>query len=144
MTIRCHVLVACAVALAAASYAPTAPARNFSPHLDTTGRGAFDQYNDAVLCNAVLEREIETVPDSGRRPHLEKGVHYTRNFALFMLESGNVVDVAGAILTSGNLPVDRQKAYADWQSIFDALEQEGETPDDEIARCLRIYGHDWE
>lgn len=119
-------------------------AQEFSPYVHQTGKGAYDLYNDALLCAAVLEREIEAAPDNERRRQLEQGIDYARNFALFMLESGDVVDVAGATLAPDNLPVDRQKAYADWQSIFDALEREGETPDAEIDRCLRLYGHEWE
>lgn len=119
-------------------------AQNFSPYLQQTGKGAYDLYRDALLCGAVLEREIETAPEGERRAHLEKGVDYTRNFALFMLESGNVVDPAGAILTPEDLPVARQNARADWQAILDKLGEEGETAEAEIARCLSLYGHDWE
>lgn len=136
-------LAGIAVAMSLLSASPLS-AQDFSPYVQRTGKGAYDLYSDALLCGAVLEWEIETAPDDERRPRLEQGVNYARNFALFMLESGNVVDVAGTILTPGDLPVDQQKAYADWQSILDALEQEGETPDAEIDRCLRIYGHEWE
>lgn len=144
MTSKCFgPLAGIAVALGILLASPLS-AQNFSPHMETTGRGAYDQYRDTILCGAVLEREIETVPDGARRPHLEQGASYTRNFALFMLESGNVVDVVGVILAPGNLPVDWRDARADWRAILETLGQEGETVEAEIARCLGLYGHAWE
>lgn len=119
-------------------------AQNFSPYIETTGRGAYDQYQDALLCGAMLEWEIEAVPDSARRPHLEQGVSYTRNFALFLLESGNVVYPADTILAPDHLPTAQQNARADWRAVLDTLEAAGETPEAEIARCLSLYGYDWE
>lgn len=119
-------------------------AQGFSPYLETTGRGAYDQYRDAVWCGAVLEREIEAAPDAGRRPHLEQGADYTRNFALLMLESGDVIDPAGTILAPDDLPVARQKALAGWQAVLDTRGNNGESVEAEIARCLSLYGHDWE
>lgn len=119
-------------------------ARDFSPYLETTGLGAYDLYRDAVWCGAVLERDIETAPDSERRPHLEQGVSYTHNFALFVLESGDVVYPAGTILAADDLPVTRQNARAGWLAVLDTLGDRGETAEAEIARCLRLYGHEWE
>lgn len=138
-------IVAVAVALVLAGLPPPAAlAQNFSPYFKTTGEGALDLYNDAVLCSVVLERELEAMTDSEERRHLEKGVNYARSFALFHLGSGNVVDVTGAILTPDNLPIDLRNARFDWQVKLLSLEDEGETPEAEIARCLVIYGHDWD
>lgn len=92
----------------------------------------------------MLERAFEAEPKSKQRPELEKGVNYTVNFALFLLESRDVVDMSGAILAPDNLPIDRRNARADWQAVLSSLEDEGEAPDAEIGRCLRLYGHDWE
>ena len=130
--------------IAAAMSAPTAHAQDFSPYYETTGRGAYDLYNDTVLCSAVLERALEAEPEDEQRPQIEKGINYTVNFATFLLESGNVVDMSGAILAPDNLPIDRRNARADWQAVLSSLEDEGDTPDAEIARCLRLYGHEWE
>ena len=52
--------------------------------------------------------------------------------------------MSGAILAPDNLPIDRRNARADWQAVLSSLEDEGEAPDAEIVRCLRLYGHDWE
>lgn len=123
---------------------PAALAQNFSPHFKTTGKGPIDQYNDAVLCSAVLEREIEAMPEGNERQRLEKGINYTLNFALFLLDSSNVVDVTGAVLTPENLPIDRRNARFDWQVVLLSLEDEGKTPEAEIARCLVVYGYNWE
>ncbi len=136
--------IACLALALAAMSAPVALAQDFSPYFKTTGRGAYDLYNDTVLCNAVLERALEAEPESEQLLLLEKGIDYTVNFALFLLESGDVVDMSGAILAPDNLPIDRRNARADWQAVLFSLEDEGETPDAEIARCLRLYGHDWE
>ena len=46
--------IACLALALAAMSAPVALAQDFSPYLKTTGRGAYDLYNDTVLCNAVL------------------------------------------------------------------------------------------
>lgn len=119
-------------------------AQNFSPYLETTGRGAHDQYRDTLLCSAVLEREIETAPDGARRSHLERGVLYTHNFALFMLATGNVVDGRGAILPADSLSVDRHDAQARWRAVLDEPGRDGATVEAEIVRCLGLYGHDWE
>lgn len=136
--------IACLALVVSAMSTPVAVAQDFSPYFETTGRGAYDLYNDTVLCNAVLERALEAEPESKQRPQFEKGIAYTVNFALFLLESGDVVDMSGAILAPDNLPIDRRNARADWQAVLFSLEDEGETPDAEIARCLRLYGHDWE
>ncbi|MBW7862671.1 MAG: hypothetical protein H3C33_16450 [Rhodocyclaceae bacterium] len=136
--------IACIPLIAVAISTPVALAQDFSPYFKTTGRGAYDLYNDTVLCSAVLERAIEPEPESEQLPLLEKGIDYTVNFALFLLESGDVVDMSGAILAPDNLPIDRRNARADWQAVLFSLEDEGETPEAEIARCLRLYGHDWE
>jgi hypothetical protein len=136
--------IACIPLIAVAMSTPVALAQDFSPYFKTTGRGAYDLYNDTVLCSAVLERAIEAAPESEQLPLLEKGIGYTVNFALFLLGSGNVVDMSGAILAADNLPIDRRNARADWQAVLFSLEDEDETPEAEIARCLRLYGHDWE
>lgn len=136
--------VACLALVVAAMSAPVALAQDFSPYLKTTGRGAYDLYNDTVLCNAVLERAFEAGPEDEQRAQIEQGINYTASFAQFLLESGDVVDMSGAILAPDNLPIDRLNARADWQVVLSSLEDEGETPDAEIARCLRLYGHDWE
>lgn len=144
MTAKCSGLVAgFAVALSLLLASPLS-AQNFSPHIETTGWGAYDQYRDTILCGAVLEREIETAPYIARRPHLDQGVSYTRNFALFLLESGNVAEATGSILAPDDLPIAQQNARTDWQAMVDALEEDGETMEAEIARCLKLYGHDWE
>lgn len=124
--------------------APAVYAQDFSPYFETTGRGAYDLYRDTLLCSAVLERALETEPESEQRSELEKGVTYTANFALFLLESGNVVATGGSIRTPHKLAADRQERRTDWQAVLSSLEKTGETPDAEIARCLRLYGHDWE
>ena len=136
--------IACLALVVSAMSTPVAVAQDFSPYFETTGRGAYDLYNDTVLCNAVLERAFEAEPESEQLPLLEKGIDYTVNFALFLLETGDVVDMSGAILAPGNLPIDRRNARADWQAVLSSLEDEGEAPDAEIVRCLRLYGHDWE
>ena len=136
--------IACLALTLAAMSAPMALAQDFSPYFETTGRGAYDLYNDTVLCSAVLERALEAEPESEQLPLLEKGIDYTVNFALFLLETGDVVDMSGAILAPDNLPIDRRNARADWQAVLSSLEDEGEAPDAEIVRCLRLYGHDWE
>lgn len=122
-------------------YASPLPAQEFSPYLPQTGKGAYDLYKDALLCAAVLEWEIKKVPDNEQRPRLEQGTNYARNLALHMLESGNVVDLAGAILMPRNLPVDLKKAGSDWQAV---LKQEPTDTVPEVERCLRLYGHDWD
>ena len=136
--------IACLALTLAAMSAPMALAQDFSPYFKTTGRGAYDLYNDTVLCSAVLERALEAEPESEQLPLLEKGIDYTASFALFLLESRDVVDMSGAILAPDNLPIDRRNARADWQAVLSSLEDEGEAPDAEIVRCLRLYGHDWE
>src|SRR5690606_31459138 len=136
--------IACLALTLAAMSAPMALAQDFSPYFETTGRGAYDLYNDTVLCNAVLERAFEAEPKSKQRAQIEQGINYTASFAQFLLESGDVVDMSGAILAPDNLPIDRRNARADWQAVLSSLEDEGEAPDAEIGRCLRLYGHDWE
>lgn len=132
-----------AVALALLVALPLS-AQDFSPHFKTTGKGAYDLYNDTVLCSAVMERAIEVDPHGEQGPHLERGINYSVNFALFLLASGDVVDMSGAILAPDNLPIDRRNARSDWQAVLlSSLEEEEETATAEIARCLRLYGHDW-
>ena len=144
MRTRSRALIAHSVILIGALFVSAASAQNFSPYFKTTGRGAYDQYNDTVLCSAVLERAIADEPESEQSPHLEMGVNYTVNFAVFLLESGNVVDMSGAILAPDNLPIDRRNARTDWQTVLFSLEEAGETPDAEVARCLSLFGHTWE
>lgn len=147
MTATSRAPVVCTATLAIAQLASTALAQNFSPHFETTGRGAYDQYNDTVLCSAVLEWAIEAAPDSARLQLLEKGINYSINFALLVLESGNVVDMSGAILAADNLPIDRRNARADWRAVAYTLEDEGKMPEAgeaEVTRCLDLFGHDWE
>lgn len=134
--------IACLALVVAAMSASTVLAQDFSPYFETTGRGAYDLYNDTVLCNAVLERAIEAEPESELLPLLEMGIDYTVNFALFLLESGDVVDESGAILAPDVLPIDRRNARANWQVVLTSLKEADETPDAEVARCLRLYGHD--
>ncbi len=140
MTPRTCSLTVIAVALALVCVSPLR-AQEFSPYLQQTGKGAYDLYKDALLCAAVLEWEIEKAPDNEQRPRLEQGTNYARNLALHMLESGNVVNLAGAILMPRNLPVDLKKAGSDWQAV---LEQKGADTVPEVERCLRLYGHDWD
>lgn len=147
MTGGSHAPIA-SIAVLATLLASEAFAQNFSSHFKTTGRGAYDLYNDTVLCSAVLERAIqEAGPESEQRAQLEKGINYTVNFALFLLESGNVVDMSGAILAPDNLPIDRRNARDDWRAVVYSLEEESRMPDAgeaEVARCLSLFGHDWE
>lgn len=144
MTRRSPTRIACLALITIAIGAPAALAQDFSPYLETTGRGAYDLYNDTVLCNAVLDWAVEIEPESEQRPQLDKGLTDTVNFALFLLESGNVVDTGGAVLAPDNLPIDRQERRTDWRAVLSSLAETDETPDAEIARCLRLYGHDWE
>jgi hypothetical protein len=147
MTAGSRAPIASIAALVTTLFASAALAQTFSPHFKTTGRGAYDLYNDTVLCSAVLERAIQAGPESERRAQLEKGIDYTVNFALFLLESGNVVDMSGAVLAPDNLPVDRRNAHNDWRAVVYSLEEEGKMPDAgeaEVARCLSLFGHDWE
>lgn len=137
-------LAGIAVALAGFLFASPLSAQEFSPYTPRTGQGAYDQYNDAVWCGAVLERESEAAPDAERRSQIDRGLNYARNFALFMLDSRDVVDPAGRILAADHLPAAWEKARAGWQAVLDTLAEKGETPEAEIARCLRIYGHDWD
>jgi len=139
-----HIRAAGLVLVAFVVAGTAARAQDFSPFVRPTGRGAYDLYRDTLLCNVVLERAIWAEPESDWRPQLEQGLTYTAGFALFLLESGNVVDMSGAILAPDNLPIDRRNARADWQAVVFSLEETGETPEAEIARCLRLYGHDWE
>ena len=119
-------------------------AQNFSPYFETTGDGPLDIYNDAVLCTALLEGEFETLPDGVERWRIDNGSRDAREFALFMLDSGNVVDVTGANLGPDNLPIDLRNARSDWQVKLLSFEDEGETPDAEILRCLDLYEYDRE
>lgn len=137
-----HPRVACMAVLAATLFASAAPAQPFSPYFETTGNEHYDRYNDATQCSAVLEREIEAAPDDERRPQLEAGIVHALAVALVLLESGTVVDMSGAILAPDNLPVDRRNARADWQAVLHSIEDEGGTPDAEIARCLDLHGQE--
>lgn len=144
MTRRSPNRIACFALIAAAMNVSPAHAQDFSPFLETTGKGAYDLYRDTVLCSAVLEHAIEAEPESERRPQLDKGATYTAGFARFLLESGKVVDMDGAILSPDKLPIDRRNARADWQAVLISLDEGKVTREAEIARCLRLYGHDWE
>lgn len=136
--------IACLSLVAAVTGASPVHAQDFSPYFETTGRGAYDLYRDTLLCNVVLKRAIRAEPESDWRPQLEQGLTYTADFALFLLESGNVVDTGGTILTPDSLPADRQEADAAWQAILVSFEDGGEAVDAEMARCLRLYGHERE
>src|SRR5690606_41867768 len=118
MTLSISNRIACLALALAAMSAQVAMAQDFSPYLKTTGRGAYDLYNDTVLCNAVLERAIEAEPESELLPLLEMGIDYTVNFALFLLESGDVVDESGAILAPDVLPIDRRNGRANGQVVL--------------------------
>lgn len=115
------------------------PAQEFSPYLQRTGKGAYDLYKDALICVVVLAQEIQAAPDSAQCPNLETAIGNARSLALLLLESGNVVDLTGAILMRDNLVADQQKADSDWQA---RLETQGEDTGPEVDRCWRLYGHD--
>ncbi len=143
MTITNRALFAGSVAL----FASAAHPQSFSPHFETTGRGAFDQYNDTLLCNTVLESAVAAASESAQRAHLERGVNYTRNFARFLLESGNIVDTDGHVLAPDALSGDLLQVQAKWQTMVQTLEAAGDMPDAEdaeINRCLSLFGHDWD
>jgi hypothetical protein len=120
-------------------FPPFALAQNFSPYFETTGEGAYDIYNDAVLCTVVLEFQAEAIPDGDERKRLHDDANDARNFALHMLESGQVVDVTGAMLAADNLPIDLRNARFDWQVVLLSLEDENKNSDAEVARCRRLY-----
>ena len=130
---------AAAVLLMLGLFPPFALAQNFSPYFETTGEGALDLYNDAVLCSVVLERQVEAIPEGDERNLLTDDADAARAFALQMLESGQVVDVTGAILDADNLPIDLRNARFDWQVVVHSLEDEDRTPDAEILRCRNVY-----
>jgi len=130
---------AAAVLLMLGLFPPFALAQNFSPYFETTGEGAYDIYNDAVLCTVVLEFQAEAIPDGDERKRLHDDANDARNFALHMLESGQVVDVTGAMLAADNLPIDLRNARFDWQVVLLSLEDENKNSDAEVARCRRLY-----
>jgi len=130
---------AAAVLLMLGLFPPFALAQNFSPYFETTGEGAYDIYNDAVLCTVVLEGQAEAIPDGDERKRLHDDANDARNFALHMLESGQVVDVTGAILAADNLPIDLRNARFDWQVVLLSLEDENQNSEAEVARCRRLY-----
>lgn len=66
MTAGNHTLAACSVFPIAVVRTPAALAQRFLPRFKTTGSGAYDQYDDTVLCSAAPAVEAE--PDSGQRP----------------------------------------------------------------------------
>jgi len=123
----------------ATAFVPAAMAQNFSPYFETTGRGAYDLYNDAVACSTLLEGQAADMSRVEERERLEVGARDARDFALFMLGTGNVVDNSGAILAPDNLEIDLRNARFDWVVVLHSIEDEGETPDAEVARCLSIY-----
>lgn len=136
--------LAASAVLAGAGWLTAAHAQSFSPFLEVTGRGAYDQYRDTLLCGAVLQEALaDGEPDPSQRILLEKGVIYTEGFARFVLESGNVVDTNGTILTPDSLPADQDRTQADWQAVRAGLDEADEAPAAEIARCLMLFGHDW-
>lgn len=139
-----HIRAAGLVLLAFVVAGHAARAQDFSPFVETTGWGAYDLYRDTLLCNAVLARAMAGEADRERQPRLEQGVAYTAGFALFLLETGDVVDPGGTILAPESFSGDRQRSDADWQAILLSLDGGGIAAEAETARCLRLYGHPWE
>lgn len=137
-------LIGCAALAAATVGAPAALAQNFSPFLERSGKGAYDLYRDALLCNAALEQAIEAGTKAEEAGRLEQGLDYTANFALFLLDTGDVVAPGGAILDRDHMPDAQSAARAAWRAALLALERRGETADPEIARCLAVFGRKWE
>lgn len=128
--------------LAALVWAATlaaAQAQDFSPHFDTTGRGAYDLYRDAVRCSALLEGEAAALPVGDARAQAEQGVRDARGLALFMLGTGDVVDDAGLVLGPLHYGADLERARAAWEPVLRALDDASAARQAEAARCLRVY-----
>lgn len=129
-------LAASASALLASTFLVTlALAQDYSPYLETTGRGAFDLYRQAVWCGAVLEQAQAAAPDAA----LSTGLSQTLDFAAFMLATGDVVDTGGTVLSSESLAPDLEQARDLWNSVREAT---AGAEVEEIARCLRVFGRD--
>lgn len=120
-----------------------APAQDWSPLVERTGRGPLDQYRNTVHCSAVFEQALDTALPDVQRVRLEQGIEYALNFSLFVLESGSVVDETGTILGPAVLPASRHLARETWLVALDSGAPPG-LEGAEIARCLRLYGHAWE
>jgi len=123
----------------ATALAPGVLAQNFSPYFETTGRGAYDLYNDAVACSALLEGQSAHRTRGEDRAQLKTGAREARDLALFLLGSGTVVDESGAVLAPDNLSIDLRNARSDWVAVLLSIEDEGGTPEAETARCLSLY-----
>lgn len=115
----------------------------FSPYFERTGKGAFDQYRNTLLCAAILERALLAEQDPIRKEKLQQGVEYAIGFAGYVLESGNVVEPGGVILRPDNLAADRTFARNKWHDIANSLEQQDKSAILEELWCLQQYGHKW-
>lgn len=136
--------VAAPLLLMLAMSAPIASAEQPWPYPDSSGRGHFDQYQRTLICHALLRDHRDNALKDERHNLIEKGINYTLNFAAFLLESGNVVDQAGSILTTADLPARIGFAEAHWK---EARSANGVTPhdlEDALSDCLSRFGHDWE
>lgn len=133
-----------ALLLILAMSVPTASAEQPWPYPDSSGRGHFDQYRRTLICHVLLRDYPDDALKDERHNMIEKGINYTLNFAAFLLDSGNVVDQARAILTTADLPTGIGFAEAHWQ---EARSENGVTPqnlEDALSDCLSRFGHDWE
>jgi hypothetical protein len=119
-------------ALAVAFFGTAAGAQEYSPYLETTGRGAFDLYTQAVWCAGVLE-QTAAVPEGMQSTALSQ----TLDFARFMLDTGDVVDPDGTTLSPDRLDPDLAAAREGWQAVRD-MTPEATGP--EALRCLRVFG----
>jgi len=140
--LRAQLLAALASALMAASIAclpGPAQAAGLSPHFRHSGEKAYDIYNDAVMCSAVLEAQAEKTQDAEARKRLENAARDALVFALTMLRTGQVADMSDTVLEPDIMPIERRNARSDWRIVASTLEDEGGKPAIEAARCLEIY-----
>jgi hypothetical protein len=119
-------------ALTVAFLGTAAGAQDYSPYLETTGRGAFDLYTQAVWCAGVLE---QTAAAPAGMP--ATALSWTLDFAQFLLDTGDVVDPDGMTLSPDRLDPDLAAARERWQAVRDMTP---EAADAEALRCLRVFG----
>jgi hypothetical protein len=117
----------------------SAKAQEFSPYFETTGRGAYDLFRDALLCSALIKLVLDTDSDHPDPGLLATTRADTEDFARFLLDTGNVIDRDGAILSAEDLGGARRTAQTDWEERFVALREDREAMAAEIDRCLRLY-----
>lgn len=140
--LRAPFMAALAPALMAAAIAclpePTLAA-SLSPHFRHSGEKAYDVYNDAVMCSAVLEAQAVKTSGAEARQRLENAARDALVFALTMLRTGQIADMSDTVLEPGIMPIERRNARSDWRIVSSTLEDEGGNTAAEVARCLVIY-----